>query len=393
MEFIYHKKINFFYDIIILIKNIMFNKFDLLYKKNYIYYNKIYYKKDLSRDKAYDDISKENKTGIYRIKYKDNNDLNKKGEPKIKYNYFYSDNNKKVSIEDQKRIDSLGIAPIYEDVWVSCDSNTKIQATGMDVKGRKQYRYNKNHILESENSKFLKLYKFIKYMPKFEKRIEIDINKPSFSKDKIISIMFYIIKKLNIRVGKEVYARTNKSYGICSLKKSHIKINDKKYVAKLNFKAKSNKQVQYTINDKFIVKELIELMKLEGEKLFQYINNKNIIYKVNDVDLNDYLKQDMGKHLSVKYFRTYASNIYFIQALLNETKKKSPITQKIIKKNLRTAQEYTAFYLRHTKSISKKSYVLDLIRNLYMTEPQYFILNKNKKPLTLLIEILKIYKK
>lgn len=370
------------------------NNFNLLNKKkDYIYYNKLYKKNILSRNMAYDDISKQNKTGIYRIRYTDNKDLDKKGNPKVKFNYFYSKNDKPVSKEDQKRIDSLGLAPAYEDVWVSIDPKSKIQATGIDAKGRKQYRYNKNHILEAENEKFLKLYTFIKYMPKFEQRMDNDLNEPLYSKNRTLSVMFHIMKELNMRVGKEVYARTNKSYGISSLKKSHIKINENKMVVKFNFKAKSNKQVQYTLNDKIIVKELIELLKLEGEKLFQYINDKNIIYKINDVDLNDYLKQDMGKKLSVKYFRTYASNLYFIKALLNETKKRLPTTQKIIKKNLKIAQEYTAFYLRHTKSISKKSYVLDLIRNLYINDPNYFINNKNKKPLNLLIEILQLYKK
>lgn len=365
-------------------------------KKNYILYNKIfskkYYKKQLSRNMAYDDISKKNKTGIFRVKYIDNNDLDKKGNPKIKFNYFYAKNDKPVSQEDQKRINSLGLAPAYEDVWVSSDPNSKIQATGIDAKGRKQYRYNKEHILEAENKKFLKLYKFIKAMPKFENILEEDTKKKLYSKNRTISIMFYIIKELNIRVGKEVYARTNKSYGISSLKKSHVKIDENKLVAKFNFKAKSNKQVQYTLNDKFIVRELIELMKLEGEKIFQYINDKNMTYKVNDVDLNDYLRENMGRDFTCKDFRTYAANLYFIEKLLNETKIRTPTTQKVIKKNIKIAQEYTAFYLRHTKSISKKSYVISIIRDLYTNDPNYFISNKNKKPLTLLLEILKLYK-
>jgi DNA topoisomerase IB len=193
--------------------------FDDIIDDNYLYYNKKYkLKKNISRTPAYDDVSKKNKTGIYRVKYLDENDKDKKGEPKIKFKYYYAKNDKLVSLEDQKRIDSLGLAPSYEDVWVSSDSKSKIQATGMDIKGRKQYRYNKEHILNAEKEKFLKLYKFIKNMPKFEEIMEKDLNKPLYSKDRTTSVMFYIIKELNIRVGKEVYARTNKSYGITSLK-------------------------------------------------------------------------------------------------------------------------------------------------------------------------------
>jgi len=367
--------------------------FNKIIDDNYVYYNRLFKRKyQSSRTPAYDDVSKQKKTGIYRVKYIDDKDLDKKGEPKIKFKYYYANNDKLVSLEDQKRIDSLGLAPSYEDVWVSSDPTSKIQATGIDIKGRKQYRYNKDHILNAEKEKFMRLYKFIKFMPKFEDIMENDLKKPLYSKDRTTSIMFYIVKELNIRVGKEVYARTNKSYGITSLKKSHIKIDEMNNIAKFNFKAKSNKQVQYTLNDEFIVKDLIELMKLEGEKLFQYINNDNSIYKVNDVDLNDYIRKNMGKGITVKDFRTYAANFYFIKALLSETRKRIPTTQKICKKNLSLAQEHTAFYLRHTKSISKKSYTMDLIRNLYLNDPNYFITNKNKKPLTLLIEILKLYK-
>ena len=68
-----------------------------------------------------------------------------------------------------------------------------------------------------------------------------------------------------MRVGKECYAKINKSYGVTSMKKSHVKIDSEKMVAKFNFKAKSNKQVQYTLDNSEMVKELMLLMDLEGE--------------------------------------------------------------------------------------------------------------------------------
>ena len=200
--------------------------------------------------------------------------------------------------------------------------------------------------------------------------------------------MLNIVKELNIRVGKECYAKINKSYGISSMKKSHIKIDETKLIAKFNFKAKSNKQVQYTLTNKEIVKELINLMKLDGEKMFQYKTQSNDILKISDVELNQYIQSNIGKEFSCKDFRTYAANFYFVKALIKETRNRNPIDQKIAKKNLSLAQENTAFYLRHTKSISKKSYTMDLIRDTYISNPDYFIQNKNKQPLTVLIELL-----
>ena len=100
----------------------------------------------------------------------------------------------------------------------------------------------------------------------------------------------------------------------------------------------------------------------------------------------------MGKNFTIKDFRTYASNFYFIKSLLKETKKHAPNNIKIIKKNINRAQEITAFYLRHTKNISKKSYTMNLIREMYMSDPNYFINNINKKPNSILLHILKLYK-
>ena len=35
---------------------------------------------------------------------------------------------------------------------------------------------------------------------------------------------------------------------------------------------------------------------------------------------------------------------------------------------------------------------MELIRNMYINDPNYFIVNKQKKPITILIELLKIFK-
>lgn len=345
-----------------------------------------------TRAMAFDDKEKKKKRGIYRVKYEDKNDKDKAGNPKIKFNYFYIKDNKPVSDEDQIRINKLGLAPAYLDVWVSDDPTSKIQATGMDAKGRKQYRYTQVHTEGANTEKFLRLYKFIKNIPKLDDAMATDIKGQLYSKNRTICIMLYIVKELNMRVGKECYAQTNKSYGVSSLKKSHVKIDETKMVAKFNFKAKSNKQVQYTLDNPDIVKELIILMGLEGEKMFQYKTEAGSINRVSDVDLNQYIQDKIGKDFSCKDFRTYAANFYFIKALLKETKNRNPVTQKIAKKNISLAQENTAYYLRHTKSISKKSYTMDLIRDMYLNNSDFFIQNKNRQPINVLIDILKIYK-
>ena len=347
--------------------------------------------KKIFRTMAYDDINKKKGNGIYRESYLDKNDLHN-NKPKLKFKYFYTKTKKQVSDTDLERINKLGLAPAYKNVWVSEDILSKIQATGIDAKGRKQYRYHPNHIEIATEDKFLRLFKFIKSIPKLDNKMEEDKDQILYSKNRTISLMLTIVKELNMRVGKECYAQKNKSYGITSLKKSHVSLSNDGNTIKLAFKAKSNKHVSYTIKDEKIVNEIKNLLQLSGEKLFQYISESNNIIRVTDVDLNQYIQNYMGKIFTCKDFRTYAANFYFIKALLNETKKRSPKNKKIIKQNLNIAQENTAFYLRHTKSISKKSYTMSIIRDMYNDNPQFFIDNKNRQPINVLIDLLKIFK-
>lgn len=309
--------------------------------------------------------------------------------------YFYISDGKEVTKKDLERIKKLRIPPAWTDVWVSRDPNSAIQAIGLDNKGRKQYRYHLVHIEKAEKEKFLRMYNFIKAIPKLEKVLEQDNKLLIYDKNRIISLMLQMVKDYNLRVGKEVYAKKYKSYGISSLRKRHVKIGPG--VIYLRFKGKSKQRLHYTIKNDFYIKSIKMLMKLEGDPLFQYITvddqGREKIRKISDSDLNKYIQEHMGKEFSIKDFRTYGANLYFIQALLNETKKRTPKNRKVIKKNIVNAIKSTARQLKHTGAVSKKSYVLNFAIELYQNNPEYFIKNKNKDPTKFLLELLKLYKK
>ena len=118
-------------------------------------------------------------------------------------------------------------------------------------------------------------------------------------------------------------------------------------------------------------------------------SNKKLTYK----DLNEYIQTFMGKDFSIKDFRTYAANYHFINFLLNETKKKLPKTDKIKKKIILKSLKQTAKFLKHTKAISKKSYVMNFIVEFYMDSSDFFISRKYYDTNEVLLELLKLYKK
>jgi len=194
-----------------------------------------------------------------------------------------------------------------------------------------------------------------------------------------------------MRVGKEIYAKENRSFGISSLKKKHLKIIGNTVI--FNFKGKSNQRLRYVINDSNLKNELNLLLKLEGDKLFQYIDEYEQIRRITDTDLNEYIKTYLGKDFTIKMFRTYGANYYFVKSLLRETRKRLPKNEKKIKKNILNAFKSTIIKLKHTKSVSKKSYVINFIINMYYNNPTYFIERKNDNTNEVLLDLLRKYKK
>lgn len=324
-------------------------------------------------EQSYDEKNYE--TGIIRVPIKNG------------YNYFYVKDNKKVNDKDLKRILSLKLPPAWNNVWISGTSKSDIQAVGIDSKERKQYKYNDKHSLEAEHKKFIRLYDFLKQLPKLNKTINIHSKENVYNINHVIATMLKLVQVLHLRVGKEQYAKENKSYGISSLKKTHVKIDGD--TIRFRFKGKSKQMLSYTMHDRLIAEHINLLLKLEGDKLFQYIDEENKIKRVNDLDLNNYIQTYMGKDFTIKDFRTYAANYHFIKALLHEIK----LHGNNIKKNIFNAIKVSAKQLSHTKSISKKAYIMSFCIDLYIEHPEFFISRKYDDVNDVLEKVLKLYKK
>jgi DNA topoisomerase-1 len=310
------------------------------------------------------------------------------------YEYYYISSGNIITKKDLERIKLLKLPPAWTEVWISRDANSSIQAIGKDIKGRKQYKYHHVHITKSDQEKFIRLRKFTKTLPKFMKILDKHMSISMYNKKRVLATMIYIVKKYYLRVGKDIYVRENKSYGISSLRKRHVHITGDKVV--LNFKGKSSQRLNYTINDPDLVYSIKLLLKLDGDRLFQYTTvnrfGHETLMNITDKDLNEYIREYMGE-FSIKDFRTYGANYCFIKALQDETKKRTPKNRSIIKKNIVNAFKSTARQLKHTRSISKKSYVMDFALELYQNSPEYFTKNKNTETNELLLDLLKMYKK
>jgi DNA topoisomerase I len=122
------------------------------------------------------------------------------------------------------RIRALAIPPAYADVWIAADPNAHIQATGRDQKGRKQYRYHADWMTSRAANKFERLADFAEALPALRQRVKADMALPGLPRPKVLATVVSLLESTLIRVGNEDYAKTNKSYGLTTLRRRHVKV-------------------------------------------------------------------------------------------------------------------------------------------------------------------------
>jgi len=277
------------------------------------------------------------------------------------FEYYGPDGGKVRDKNTLDRIKLLAIPPQWEDVLISTSGTDYLQATGVDNKERVQYIYHPMWNQVTKDDKYKRMGHFAQKMDEFNNRLCED---PS-----LISTMFRIIQKSHIRIGNESYAKENGTYGLCTLEKKHVTVKGDK--VRLRFTGKKGIQHDISFRDARCASAIRVLLTLPGPRLF-----KTGLKNINSQDLNEYLQSTMGPEFTCKDFRTYASNLLFLQSLV-----KIPPSEKITerRKTLRDIFNQTAEKLGHTNTISKKSYVMPIISENYLTTPELFYAKDPKK--------------
>ncbi|MDB4977519.1 MAG: topI, partial [Myxococcaceae bacterium] len=151
-----------------------------------------------------------------------------------------------------KRIRALVIPPAWTDVWICAQPNGHIQATGRDVKGRKQYRYHTRFREVRDETKYEKIFDFAAALPKIRARCEQDLSAPGLSRDKVLAAVVCLLEQTLIRVGNEEYSRLNQSFGLTTLRDGHARIRGSS--VEFQFRGKSGKEHAVSINDRRLAK-------------------------------------------------------------------------------------------------------------------------------------------
>lgn len=261
--------------------------------------------------------------------------------------YFDSEGKRITDRDEIDRLNAVGLPPAYTNAWFCADPEGHLQATGIDARGRKQYRYHPLFRERRENAKYEGLLEFGKALPRLRRRVEEDLKRRSLTRETVLAAIVRLLDTEHIRIGNEEYAKTNKSFGATTLRSRHLR--RKGHSLKMRFAGKHGIVHEVTITDTNLKRICKRCQELPGQMLFQYVNGDGEPRAVTSSDVNDYIKQATGGDFTAKHFRTWSASVIALEQMLKKAED-ARITVK-------TVVEPVAEALGNTPAISRKSYV------------------------------------
>jgi DNA topoisomerase-1 len=212
------------------------------------------------------------------------------------------------------RIRKLAIPPAYEEVWICAKTNGHLQATGRDARGRKQYRYHPLWQLQRGEDKFEAMRAFGAALPRMRRRVARDLGRQDGARPTRTLVLATLVRLLDttfIRIGNEEYARGNGSYGLTTLRTRHAGVKDAE--VRLSFKGKSGVRHEVALADRRVAAVVRRCKALPGQELFQYVDDHGVVHKVTSSDVNEYLSEIAGAHVTAKDFRTWHGSVLALE--------------------------------------------------------------------------------
>ncbi|HEY4784061.1 MAG TPA: DNA topoisomerase IB [Chthoniobacterales bacterium] len=260
-----------------------------------------------------------------------------------------------------KLIRSLVIPPAWQRVWICPRANGHLQATGIDAKGRKQYKYHPSWRAVRDEAKFEKLLSFAEALPKIRAQVDKDMRRPNLTREKVLATVVRLLEVSLIRIGNEEYAKENRSFGLTTMRNRHAEVDGS--IVRFQFRGKSGKRHLVEVSDRRLARVVRKCQDLPGQQLFEYLDPTGEVIPIASEDVNDYLQTISGQPFTAKDFRTWAGTVLAAIAL---GKMEEVDSQAIAKRNVVTAIEAVAGMLGNTVAICRKCYIHPAITTTYL---------------------------
>jgi len=291
------------------------------------------------------------KTGIRRL-----------GSKERGFFYRYPDTGEIVREERVlSRVENLKVPPAWEEARIARGPSAKVQAIGYDSEGRLQYLYHPKYRERKEREKFDRILRFSDALPRMRQVTTNHLRHKKLDREKVLAAMTRLMNAAYFRVGDERYARKNRTYGIATLRRKHLRVEGDTMI--FEYAGKWGQAQRKAVTDARLRRVVEECVDLPGYEIFKYLDESGEARDVKARDLNAYVKEVMGEEFTPKDFRTWAGTL-FAAVKLAEIGATKDLQE--AEKNVLEAVDDVARRLGNTRDIARASYISPRVIDHYM---------------------------
>lgn len=269
------------------------------------------------------------------------------------------------------RIQSLVLPPAWEKVWICPKENGHLQATGLDARGRKQYRYHPLWNRLRNETKFYRMQDFGKALPRIRRRVKKDLGASSLTMEKVLATVVALMEQTSIRIGNETYEKQNGSFGLTTMKDRHVTVRGSS--VQFQFVGKKGKAHRISLRNKKLARIIRHCREIPGKELFQYLDENGDRRSIDSGMVNDYIREISGAEFTAKDFRTWAGTVKCLAALRACGPAQSSAEAK---RKFNDVLDEVAAHLGNTRTVCRKYYVHPCLATYYESNQLQPFLNK-----------------
>ena len=261
----------------------------------------------------------------------------------------------RLPVEDVERVKGLVIPPAWADVWICPWPNGHLQAVGTDDAGRRQYLYHPDWRTQRDAAKHARVLEFGRVLSKAREQVLVDLGTEGMSQDRACAVAVRLLDLGYFRIGNDVYAEQNGSFGLTTLRRRHVRRKGTTLV--FCFVGKSGVEHSVTIDDSATVAALEVMRRRRGRPDDELLAWKERA-RWRDLDaghVNDYVRRATGVDATAKDFRTWHATVIAAAALAATPEPGH--TRASRKRAVAATMREVAEYLGNTPALARSSYV------------------------------------
>jgi len=264
------------------------------------------------------------------------------------------------------RIGALGIPPAWKDVWISADPLGHIQATGVDSRGRTQYRYHQVWREQRDAQKFAHMLRFAGALPALRSAAVRDLAHRSLDRDRVTAAAVRLIDLGLFRIGGEKYAELDHHYGATTLSRRDVTVT--RGGVAFDYIAKEGKRRTITVTDHAVRSVVRALVGSDStsDSLFCF-QDGDAWRPLHSHQVSSYIAARAGGHFTAKEFRTWNATVLMTLLLANADQAPTPRGRKLA---VTAAVRGVADWLGDTPAVARASYIDPRVISRYTSDGQ-----------------------